>query len=87
MPLTERTYAARNAGVDASCSVRTQERRDDNIVAIATALGLFVLLLAVGSVLIWATTRSDPTLSPIFWVVVAISATVAVVFLIRARRP
>ena len=67
--------------------VRTHESRDDNIVAIAIALGLFVLSLAVGSVLAWAISRSDPTTSPIFGVVPAISATVALVFLVRARKP
>lgn len=33
--------------------MRSQENRDDTTVTIATALGLFVLVLAVGGTLLW----------------------------------
>jgi hypothetical protein len=66
--------------------VRTQESRDDKTVAIATALGIFVLLLAVGSLLLWAITLSDPSTNPMYTLVIAAAALAAVVFLVRHRK-
>jgi hypothetical protein len=67
--------------------VRSQESRDANTVAIATALGIFVWLVAAGTALLWAATRSDPSTSPMLGLIVTVAASVAVAFLVRARRP
>lgn len=68
----------------------TPQSRDEKTVAIATALAIFVLVLAVGSVLLWATTSalrvSERSSSPLFILLVAASGIVAVVYLVRAGK-
>jgi predicted permease len=70
--------------------VQTQESRDDKTVVIATALAIFVILLAAGSLVLWATTSalnlSDHTTSPLFILFVAASAIATVVYLVRVRK-
>jgi hypothetical protein len=68
-------------------NVQTQRSRDEKTVAIATALGLFVLVLAVGSAFLWAT-RSALHLNDhlSFILLVAASTMAAVVHLIRLGR-
>lgn len=78
---------AEGAGLRHDEVVPTQQSRDENTVAIATALGIFILVLAVGSALLWAFTSalnvSDRSSSPLFVSVVAASAMVAVMYLVR----
>lgn len=70
--------------------MRSQQSRDEKTVAIASALGIFVLVLAVGAALLWATTStlnvSDGSSSPLFILLVAASAMVAIVYLVRVGR-
>ncbi len=70
--------------------MRPQQSRDEKTVAIASALGIFVLVLAVGAALLWATTSalnvSDASSSPLFILLVAASAMVAIVYLVRVGK-
>jgi hypothetical protein len=70
--------------------VQSQRRRDEKAVAISTALGIFVILLAVGSVVLWATTSaldvSEHKTSPLFVLLVAASAAATVVYLVRTGK-
>jgi RimJ/RimL family protein N-acetyltransferase len=70
--------------------VQTQQSRDEKTVAIATALGIFVLLLAFGSALLWAIASvlnlSDRSTSPLFILLVAGSAIAMVAYLVRVGR-
>ena len=70
--------------------MQTQQTRDEKTVAIATALGIFVTVLAVGSALLWGITSaldlSVHSTSPLFGLVVAASAVATVVYLVRFGR-
>ena len=70
--------------------VQIQQSRDDKTVAIATALGIFGLLLTVGSALLWAITSaldlSNRNTSPLFNLLVVVSATATVAYLVRAGK-
>jgi len=70
--------------------VQTQQSRDDKTVAIATALGIFVILLAVGWVVLWAITSaldlSNHRTSPLFILLVAASAMASVIYLVRVGK-
>jgi hypothetical protein len=70
--------------------VQTQRSRDDKTVAIATALGIFVILLAVGSLVLWGTTSAldlrDQQTSPLFILIVGASAMATVVYLVRSGK-
>lgn len=70
--------------------MQTQQTRDEKTVAIATALGIFVTVLAVGSALLWGLTSvldlSEHRTSPLFSLIVASSAVATVVYLVRFGR-
>jgi hypothetical protein len=71
-------------------AVPNQQSRDQKTVAIATALGFFVLVLAAGSAVLWATTSaldvSDRSSEPAFTLLVAAAATMAVGYLVRTGK-
>lgn len=70
--------------------MQTQSSREDKTVAIATALGIFVIVLAAGSTLLWAFTSAldvrDHGTSPLFLLLVAASVIAAVAHLLRAGK-
>jgi hypothetical protein len=70
--------------------MQTREQRDEKTVVIATALGLFCLVIAVGGLSLWAAVSvldlNDPTVSSLGWVIAAAAGVVLIVYLDRARR-
>ena len=70
--------------------MQTREQRDEKTVVIATALGLFCLVIAVGALGLWAAVSvldlNDPTVSSLGWVIAAAAGVVLIVYLLRARR-
>jgi uncharacterized BrkB/YihY/UPF0761 family membrane protein len=71
--------------------MQTQERRDEKTLAISTAIGLFVLTLAVGSLALWVSSStldwSDHLTSALFTVICCTAGVVAIVYLTRVSKP
>ena len=70
--------------------MQTQERRDETTVLIASALGLFCLVIAVGALSLWAggtlVHLSDATVSSLGRAIAATAGVVLVVYLVRTHR-
>lgn len=70
--------------------MQTREQRDEKTVVIATALGLFCLVIAVGALSLWAAVLvvdlNAPTVSSLGWVVAATAGVVLIAYLVRAGR-
>ena len=70
--------------------MQTREQRDEKTVMIATALGLFCLVIAVGALSLWAAASflglNDSTVSSLGLVIAATAGVVLIVYLVRARR-
>jgi hypothetical protein len=67
--------------------VQTQRSRDDKTVAIATGLGIFVILSVMGFLILWGITSalnlSETKTSPLIILIVAASTMATVVYLLR----
>jgi len=70
--------------------VQTEQSRDDKTIVIATALGIFVLIMVAGSALLWAATSAlnvrNSGSGPLFTLVIAASAIASVVYLARTSK-
>ena len=70
--------------------MQTSEQRDEKTVVVASALGLFCLVVAIGGVGLWAATSalgmSDATAATLEWVLFIAGGLLLVVYLVRARR-
>jgi hypothetical protein len=69
--------------------VQTQQNRDEKTVVIATALGLFCLVLGIAALGLWAADSllglSDSVTTPLTTVFVIAAGAMLVVYLVRAR--
>lgn len=70
--------------------MQTQESRDQKAVVIATGLGLFCLVLALGGLAAWGADLllelSDPTKSALRWALLISAGATLVAHLVRAGR-
>lgn len=70
--------------------MQTREQRDEKTVVIATALGLFCLVIAVGAVGLWAAVAflglNDSAASPLAWLLTIAAGAVLITYLVRARQ-
>lgn len=70
--------------------MQTREHREEKTVVIATAVGLFCLVIAVGALSLWAALSvlglNDYTVSLIGWVIGGAAGAVLIAYLIRAHR-
>jgi hypothetical protein len=70
--------------------MHTQEEREEQTLAIATALGLFVLLLVIAGGLLWiaslAVDVSDDLARPILATAVCLAGAMAIANLVRATK-
>ena len=70
--------------------MRTQQERDEQTLAIGTALGLFVLLVGLGVLVLWFLHSQlgvdDDWRQVLRWTVVTVAATVATAHLVRSNR-
>lgn len=73
-----------------AAGMQAREQRDEKTVLIATALGLFCLVLAVGGLGLWAANSflgmSDSATASLFWVLTIAAGVLLVVYLLRARQ-
>lgn len=70
--------------------MQTREQRDDKTVVIATALGVFCLVIAGGALSLWAAVSvldlNDSTVSALWWAIAAAAGVALIVYLVRERR-
>lgn len=70
--------------------MQTRAQRDEKTVVIATAVGLFCLVIAAGLLSLWAAVSvldlNDVMVSSLGWVIVVAAGVMLVVYLARARR-
>jgi hypothetical protein len=71
-------------------ALQTQQRRDEKTVAIATGLGLFCLILAVGGLALWGVDAllelSESTLVSLLWALDAVAVLELVLYSFRTGR-
>lgn len=71
--------------------MQTREQRAEKTVMIATALGLFCRIIAIGALSLWAAVsvlglNDDSTVSSLGLVIAAAAGVVLIVYLVRVRR-
>ena len=70
--------------------MQTQAQRDEKTLVIATALGLFCLVIAAGAMMLWAAASvldlGDSTVTSLGWVIATAAAVTLIGYPVRARR-